>query len=228
LFEAWISFKYPNREEELNEMKVYDVTVTLRPGMPVWPGEPGMEIRRVMSIKDGMAANVSAFKTGCHIGTHVDAPLHFIEGGKSIEELSLDLFVGRVTVYSMAVEQFIDIADIESLGIQNGERVIFKTANSSLWEKEGFETDFIFITERAAQYLVNIGVKTVGIDYLSVEQYGMEGSPTHHILLGGGVGVIEGLDLRGVEDGEYDLFCLPLKLAGADGSPARVILRGIE
>ena len=208
-------------------MKIHDVSVVLRPGMPVWPGEPGLEISRIKTIKDGTGANVSAIKTGCHIGTHIDAPLHFVEKGNSIEELSLDLFVGRVRVFLITAGRCIGRKELEPLGIEGGQRVIFKTSNSDLWEKESFETEFVFITEEAARFLVDVGVKTVGIDYLSVEQYGVENSPTHHILLGSGIGVIEGLDLREVDEGEYELFCLPLKLAGADGSPARVILRDV-
>jgi len=213
--------------EEFNGMKIHDVSVVLRPGMPVWPGEPGLEISRIKTIKDGTGANVSAIKTGCHIGTHIDAPLHFVEKGNSIEELSLDLFVGRVRVFLITAGRCIGRKELEPLGIEGGQRVIFKTSNSDLWEKESFETEFVFITEEAARFLVDVGVKTVGIDYLSVEQYGVENSPTHHILLGSGIGVIEGLDLREVDEGEYELFCLPLKLAGADGSPARVILRDV-
>ncbi len=209
-------------------MQFYDVTVLLKPGMPVWPGEPGLEIRRIQSIKNGIGANVSAFHTGCHIGTHIDAPLHFIEEGLSVDLLDLDLFIGEVTIFPMAAEQCIDRIDLEPLGIRNGQRVIFKTANSDLWESDTFQTDYIYITESAAMYLVETGVKTVGIDYLSVEQFGLDRAPTHQTLLGAGVGVIEGLNLRGVSGGAYELICLPLKLAGADGSPARVILREIE
>jgi arylformamidase len=208
-------------------MKIYDVSVVLKPGMPVWPGESGLEISKIKTIEDGMGANVSAIRTGCHIGTHIDAPLHFIDRGESIERLSLDLFVGKVRVYPMTVRKCIGTGDLEPLGLERGQRVIFKTSNSNLWEKESFQTEYVFISEEAAQFLVDVGVKTVGIDYLSVERYGNENSPTHHILLGSGVGVIEGLDLRGVDGGEYELICLPLKLAGADGSPARVILRDI-
>ncbi len=217
-----------NQHGEHLQMKFTDVTVILKPGMPVWPGEPGFEIHRIQSIENGIGANVSAIRTGCHIGTHVDAPLHFIEEGTSVDALDLDVFVGEVTVFPMAVERCIDRADLEPLGIRGGQRVIFKTANSNLWEKDAFQTDYIYITERAASYLVEIGVKMVGIDYLSVEQFGLDRAPTHQILLGAGVGVIEGLDLRGVEGGAYELICLPLKIAGADGSPARIILREIE
>ncbi len=208
-------------------MKIYDVSVVLRPNMPVWPGESGLEISKTRTMEDGMGANVSAIKTGCHIGTHIDAPLHFIDRGESVERLSLDLFVGKVQVYPMAVREYIETGDLEPLRLEKGQRVIFKTSNSNLWEKESFQTEYVFIREEAAQFLVDVGVKTVGIDYLSVEQYGNENSPTHRILLGSGVGVIEGLDLRVVDGGEYELICLPLKLAGADGSPARVILRDI-
>jgi len=206
-------------------MKPIDVTVVLKPGMPVWPGEPGLEIHRIHSIENGIGANVSAIHTGCHIGTHIDAPLHFIEEGRSIEALDLDLFVGEVTVFPMSVERCIDRDDLETLGIRDGQRILFKTANSDLWEIDTFQADYVYITESAASYLVETRVKTVGIDYLSVERFGLDHAPTHKILLGAGVGVIEGLDLREVNGGVYDLVCLPLKLAGADGSPARVILR---
>jgi arylformamidase len=209
-------------------MKTHDVSVVLRPTLPVWPGEPALEIRRVRSIASGDPANVSAFGSGCHIGTHIDAPLHFIEGGKSVEQLPLDLFLGRVRVCAMEVRSCIGREDIEQLGLRSGERVIFKTSNSNLWEMGTFQRDFVYITEQGARCLVDTGAKTVGIDYLSVERFGLEGSPTHHILLGAGIGVIEGLDLRVVEPGDYELVCLPLRLAGADGSPARVILREVN
>ena len=209
-------------------MKIYDVSLLLKPGMPVWPGEPGFEINRIQSIEGGVGANVSAIRTGCHIGTHIDAPLHFIEGGKSVDQLSIDLFVGRATVFSLSVRECIDREAIAHIGIRKGQRVIFKTSNSSIWgQEEGFRKEYVYIAEDAARYLADVGIKTVGVDYLSIEAFGLDGCPTHHILLGAGVGVIEGLDLRGVEEGEYDLCCLPLRIAGADGSPARVILREI-
>lgn len=214
--------------EDPGRMKIYDVSVHLRPGMPVWPGEPDLEIHRLHSIENGVGVNVSGLRAGCHTGTHVDAPLHFIDGGDSVDKLSLDLFVGRAVVHAMAVETCIERGDLESLDIRSGDRVIFKTSNSLLWEKEPFQTDFVYISGEAASHLVDIGVKTVGIDYLSVEKYGLEEAPTHHILLAAGIGVIEGLDLRGVEGGEYELVCLPMKLDGVDGAPARVILRAIE
>ncbi len=209
-------------------VKIHDITLVLRPGMPVWPGEQQLEIRRVKEILDGAGANVSEIRTGCHIGTHVDAPLHFIEGGDSIDELSLDLFVGRARVYEMRVGGSIHPEDLEPLGIGIGQRVIFKTENSILWEIDSFQEEFVHLTEDAARYLVEAGIKTVGVDYLSVEKYGLEDAPSHHVLLGAGVGIIEGLDLRGVKEGEYELFCLPLRLAGSDGAPARAILREIE
>lgn len=209
-------------------MKTYDVSLLLKPGMPVWPGEPGFEISRIKSIEGGMGANVSAIRTGCHIGTHIDAPLHFIEGGKSVDQLPLDLFVGRVTVYFLPFQRWIDRETIVPLGIRKGQRVIFRTSNSSLWGQDGgFRKEYVHITEDAARYLADIGVKTVGIDYLSIEAFGLDACPAHHILLGAGVGIIEGLDLREISEGEYDLCCLPLKIDGADGSPARVILREI-
>jgi arylformamidase len=209
-------------------MKIYDITLVLRPEMPVWPGERQLEIKRIMEIQDGKGANVSEIRTGCHIGTHVDAPLHFIEGGDSIDKVSLDLFVGRASVYDMGLNESISRRDLEPLDIRSGQRVIFKTPNSDLWEYDSFQTEFVYITEDAARYLVDSGVKTVGIDYLSVEKYGLDDAPAHHILLAAGLGVIEGLDLREVSEGEYELFCLPLKLAGSDGAPARAILKEIE
>jgi arylformamidase len=209
------------------KMSVYDVSVVLRPDMPVWPGEPGFEIERIHSIREGAGANVSVIRAGCHTGTHIDAPLHFIDGGKSIEQLSLDLFIGRARIFSMDVQSCIDRSDLESIGIREGDRVLFKTSNSGLWEWNAFRTDFVYITEDAASHLVEVGVRTVGIDYLSVEKYGLDHAPAHHILLGAGIGVIEGLDLRGVDAGEYELVCLPLKLQGSDGAPARVFLRDI-
>ncbi len=196
--------------------------------MPVWPGEPDLEVHRLHSIENGAGANVSGLRAGCHTGTHVDAPLHFVGGGDSVDKLPLDLFVGRAVVHTMTASTCIGKGDLESLDIRRGDRVIFKTSNSLLWEKGPFQRDFVYISEEAASHLVDIGVKTVGIDYLSVEKYGLEEAPTHHIFLSAGTGLIEGLDLRGIEGGEYELICLPLKLDGVDGAPARVILRAVE
>jgi arylformamidase len=208
-------------------MRLYDVTVVLRPGMPVWPGEPCVEIERIQSIEAGAAANVSAIRAGVHVGTHVDAPLHFVAGGKSVESLPLDLFVGRARVVAMEVERRIDAADLEALRIERGERLLFKTSNSGLWEREGFRPDFVHLTRDAARHLVESGVRTVGVDYLSVEEYGLVDAPVHHILLDAGGPIIERLDLREVGPAEYELIPLPPKLAGSDGAPARVVLRDI-
>jgi arylformamidase len=200
---------------------IIDVSVPVRAGMPVWEGDPGFSIEQVVSLAAGGDANVSRISCGVHTGTHVDAPRHFIEGAAGVETLAVEALVGpAVVVDARFVEQEIDAAALERIGLPDCERVLFRTRNSELWTRDGFTLDFVSIAPDAATVLVERGVRLAGIDYLSV------GSPeTHRILLGANVVCLEGLDLRNVEPGDYELFCGPLKLVGSDGAPARVLLR---
>jgi arylformamidase len=198
-----------------------DVSVAIRPRMPIYDGDPGVEIALAHSIERGDVANVSRLVLGAHTGTHVDAPRHFIPDGPGAGELGLEPFVGRCQVAdATAATGPVDAASVASIGLPPGtERVLLKTSNSRLWERDAFAPDFVRLDGGGAQALIDLGVRLVGIDYLSI------GDPdVHRALLGRGVGVVEGLDLRGVDPGAYFLVCLGLKLAGCDGAPARALL----
>ena len=183
--------------------------------MVTYPGDPEVRLERTSSIADGAAANVSKLNFGVHSGTHVDAPLHFIDGAAGADALPLDVLNGPCEVVEAAR---LDESAVESVP-EGTERVLFKTPNSELWAKDYFDTEFELLDGAAARALVDRRVRLVGVDYLSVGD-----EDAHHALLGAGVVPIEGLDLRGVEPGSYELHCLPLRLVGSDGAPARAIL----
>jgi arylformamidase len=206
-------------------MAIYDVTITLRAGMPTWDGEPGPCVRPIKRIGvDGEAAQVSLLTLGTHTGTHIDAPSHFIPGGAAIEALPLDALVGPCRVVEVGAGPLIEPADLEP-GAVGARRLLLKTASGDLWSDPGFRRDFVALSPSAAAWLTAQRMLLVGIDYLSVDPYDADPAAAHLTLLGAGVVVLEGLDLRDVSPGEYDLAALPLKLAGADGAPARVVLR---
>jgi arylformamidase len=210
-------------------MRIYDLTVGISPGLPVWPGDPPVTLERVKKIADGANANVSRLECGVHTGTHVDAPVHFIDGAPGIDSLSLKVLTGRAYVIDLRKATVLDAATLEASEIPpRTRRILFKTRNSAMWarqEKE-FQTDFVAVEASGAEWLVRKGVQLVGVDYLSVAPYG-NSRPTHRILLEAGVAVVEGLNLSQVSQGRYALYCLPLKLVGSDGAPARVILVGV-
>ena len=188
--------------------------------MPIYSGDPGVAIELAKAIARGDPANVSRLELGAHTGTHVDAPRHFIPDGESASELALDAFIGPCVVAETNASEQLGRTAIDSLDLPSGtERVLLKTSNSELWERELFVPDFVRLNGDGADALIDRGVRLVGIDYLSIGDLN-----AHLLLLGAGVGVIEGLDLRGVKPGRYFLLCLPLKLAGADGAPARAVL----
>jgi arylformamidase len=195
-------------------MRVHDVSVPIRPDMVTYPGDPAVALERVLSTTDGALANVSRLDFGVHTGTHVDAPVHFIEGAAAADDLPVDVLVGPARVVAV---DMLDPDELRRLDLP--ERVLFKTPNSRLWAEERFVDDFVSLDEESARLLVARGVHLVGIDYLSI---GDEGA--HRALLAAGVVTVEGLDLRSVDPGEYQLVCAPLKLVGSDGAPARVFL----
>jgi arylformamidase len=202
-------------------MEILDISVPIRERMPVYPGNAGVALRRVDSIADGAVANVSAVDLGAHTGTHVDAPNHFIDGAPGVDAVALAPLMGdAVVVDATAVAKTIDAAAVAAVGVPAGaERVLFKTRNSQLWERDEFSADFVALNESGARALLDAGVRLVGIDYLSIGDPG-----AHHALLGADAAVVEGLDLRAVEPGPYQFLCLPLKLVGSDGGPARAVL----
>lgn len=208
-------------------MKIIDVSLPVSPAMPVWPGDPPVELERIESMDEGADANVSRLSAGVHVGTHVDAPHHFLNDNRTVESLSLDTLTGPCCLVHFPDElDLIDGEALERAGIPEGtRRVLFRTRNSRLWARgeAKFEQDFVAVSEDGARWLVEHGLHLVGVDYLSVAPYG-NSVPTHAVLLTAGVVVVEGLDLSAAPSGAYELYCLPLKLAGSDGAPARAIL----
>ncbi len=210
-------------------MRIYDVTVGITPAMPVWPGDPPVALTRVNSISEGVNANVSRLDAGVHTGTHVDAPLHFIDGAASVDSLSLKVLTGRAYVVSLPRAKVLDAPTLEAADIPpRTRRVLFKTRNSDIWARgeRAFQTNFVGVDASGAEWLVRKGVHLVGIDYLSIAPY-HQSHDTHRTLLQAGVVVVEGLDLSKVSQGRYTLYCLPMKLIGSDGAPARAILVGV-
>ena len=203
-----------------------DVSVPLRSGMVHWPDNPPVRIERMLDMECGDAANVSTLSLGSHTGTHMDAPIHFVPGGAGMNRMPLDATIGRARVIEIQDPVSIKPDELDPHEISRGERVLFKTQNSTRrWWAEDFIEDFVYVSQEAARYLADRGVRTVGVDYLSVGGFWKDGVETHQALLGPGIWVIEGLDLSGIGPGEYELICLPLKVEDGDGAPARAILR---
>ena len=202
-------------------MEILDVSIPIRTRMPIYPANAGVALRRIDAIADGAVANVSAVDLGAHTGTHVDAPNHFLDGAGGVDTVALAPLIGpAVVVDATAVDKTLDAAAVAAAGVPAGaERVLFKTRNSQLWEQDEFSEDFVSFDASGARALLDAGVSLVGIDYLSIGDPG-----AHRALLGADVAVVEGLDLRAVEPGPYQLVCLPLKLVGSDGGPARAVL----
>lgn len=205
-------------------MKIYDVTVPLSKELVVYPGDPHFKInRRTKANEHDQKYNLSRYSFSSHAGTHVDPPFHLIEDGITVDKLPLELLMGRARVVEVTAP-VIDEAVLTEFDFTSDNRVLFKTRNSYLWSQKSFVKEYVYITPAAARVLVNGGIKVVGIDYLSVDKFEAE-PETHMTLLSAGAVIIEGLDLREVEPGDYELICLPLKVKDGDGAPARVVLR---
>jgi arylformamidase len=205
-----------------------DVSVPLRSGMVHWPGDPAVSIELVAAMAQGDDADVTAIDMGAHTGTHMDAPSHFVAGGASLDDLDPDVVFGPARVIAISDPVAVTAAELERHDIERGERLLFRTSNSErCWSTDEFVEDFVYVSEDAAALLATRQVRVVGVDYLSVGGFHVDGAAIHRQLLGAGVWIIEGLDLRGVTPGRYELICLPLRLAGAEGGPARVMLRPI-
>ena len=211
----------------MTRRKVYDVTLTIEPDMLVWPGNPQVAVDTVKSIAQGSSSNVSLLHIGTHTATHVDAPRHFIPGAPGVDSLEPEVLVGRARLFQLPDTHHIDRKLLEGLDLKGVKRLLLGTRNSALLKQKQLGLDYAFISADAARYLVDMGIKLVGLDYLSVEQYQKEGRPAHNILLGAGMVIVEGLALAEVPAGDYELLCLPLKLKDADGAPARVFLREV-
>ena len=205
-----------------------DVSVPLHTGMVHWPDNPPISIERELDMERGDVCNVSKMSLGVHTGTHMDAPIHFLRNGAGIDQMPLTVSIGRARVIEISDSVSITPEELAGHNIQRGERILFKTRNSArCWQTDDFVEDFVYIAHEAAQYLASLGVQTVGVDYLSVGGSKVDGPETHQALLGGGVWIIEGLNLSQAEAGVYDLICLPLRIVGGDGAPARAILRRV-
>jgi arylformamidase len=206
--------------------RLLDVSVLLAPGLPAYPGNPPFEITPVKRIANGDSSNNSRLVMGTHTGTHVDAPRHFFDDKAGVNALPLEMLIGRARVIDLPHRGGITAAHLRAAGLREDLRVLLKTPNSALWNlSDGFHSDYTYITEDGAKFLVDQGVKLVGVDYLSVEQFKKAGAPAHHMLLGNGVIIIEGLNLSDAEAGPYEMYCLPLRVKDADGAPARVVLK---
>jgi arylformamidase len=205
-----------------------DISVPIIDGMVTFEGDPSVHLERVSAISEGAVCNVSRLDFGVHSGTHVDAPVHFIDRADGIEMVDLDALVGpALVVDASGIDGAYDRAAIDHLGIPTGtERVLIRGRNSDtdLWGKPAFDSSFVAVTSDGAAALVERGLRLVGADYLSIAPFG-DPTPTHVALLSAGITVVEGLDLRRVEPGWYDLVCLPMLIPGSDGGPARAILR---
>jgi len=205
-------------------MRVIDISVPNGPGQHVYPGDPPPRVERAKRIADGDVCNVSLLTMGSHTGAHVDAPYHFIDRGPRLGEVELERMVGAALVVDLRGRPAVDAAALMDAAIRPGDIVLCRTDNSERWAAPDFQRDFTYLTLDAARLLVERGVRAVGMDYLSIEQFGSSDFPVHHQLLGAGVFVIEGLDLREAAPGRYTLVCLPLKFPDLDGAPARAVL----
>ena len=203
-----------------------DVSVTVRHGMPHWPDNPAIVLERVLDTGRGDECNVSHLAMGVHSGTHMDAPVHFIHGAGGLDEMPLTATMGEARVIQIDDPREISADELRRHDLQPGERVLFRTVNSPrCWQADSFVEDFVALSEQAARHLAETKVRTIGVDYLSVGGYHANGTPVHRALLAAGVWLIEGLDLSAVMPGRYELLCLPLRLVGAEGAPARAALR---
>lgn len=207
-------------------MRMYDISLTLSESIPTWPGDRGAEFKKLLELSKGEMANVTAIKMSAHTGTHVDAPCHFLKDGYSVEKLSLEVLIGKAVVVDALDAKLITKEVLEEINIpSNTERLLIKTRNSEQWENGATEfiEDYVAISADGAEYLVEQGVKLIGVDYLSVAPFDRLVA-THQILLKAEVVVLEGINLTEISPGIYTLYCLPIKIAGSDGAPARAIL----
>lgn len=200
--------------------KMRDISVSIHEGLPTWPGESPVAISSV----SGNSVLVTRAAMSLHAGTHMDAPLHFIPGGKRLDEYPLERFIGPAYVCEIKDTRSISLSEIKEKDLKGHDRILFKTRNSGLWSQNAFATDFMGLDLDAAQYLIGLGVKLLGNDYLSIEAYGSKDNPVHKALLGNDVLILEGLNLAGVAEGQYQLISFPLKFAGAEASPVRAVL----
>lgn len=205
-----------------------DISLPLHDGMVSWPGDAPFERRKTLALSNGDACNLSEIRCSAHIGTHMDAPLHFIENGPGIDSMPLDATIGRARVIEIRDPRLIRIEELQPYHPGQGDRLLFKTANSRLWKTHRFQSDYVHIPPETARYLAESRVRTIGVDYLSVGHGESGGAKTHFTLLKAGVWIIEGLNLEQVAPGDYELICLPIRILDSDGAPARAVLKSLS
>jgi arylformamidase len=205
---------------------IYDVTIPISNTMPVWPGDPAVQLTpKSHASRDGThSVRLTAIEMGSHTGTHMDAPYHMIDGGKRLNDFPLETLIGKAIVIEFPHSRSIGQAELESVDWNGIERVLLKTENSKHWHDEKFYENFVYLDPDGARLLAESGVRLVGIDYLSIDQFRSESHPSHFVLLKQNIVIIEGLDLSHVPAGQYTMFALPLNVQNADGAPTRVIL----
>ena len=207
--------------------RIIDLSLPIGKDLLTWPGDPGVEVNPKKQIAEGDPSNVSLLSIGTHTGTHVDPPVHFIEGTDGIDRVALDVLVGEAIVADLRAADAIGLDELHGLNLPEGtERLLCRTRNSDLWSSLPIEfpDDYVAVTPEGARWMVERGIRLVGVDFLSVERAGAEGHPVHRTLLGNGTVIVEGLDLSKAEPGPYRLVCLPLRITDGDGGPARAAL----
>lgn len=204
--------------------RIFDISLELSPATVTFPGDPPVQISHPCQISKGDPCNLSLLSLGSHAGTHIDAPRHFFENGLSVDQLGLEHFAGPARVLEIPDKQVVTPGDLKPFGIKQGEIILLKTKNSHLIKQPVFCRDFAYLSPEAGRYLAEIGIRTLGFDYFSVEPSESETYEVHDALLGKGIVIMEGLVLTDVPPGHYTLAALPLKIKGADGSPVRAVL----
>jgi arylformamidase len=217
-----------NKNYQSLETGWIDISVPLSNGMAYWPTDPEVQIKRIHDMKDGDQDNLTHISMCAHSGTHMDAPCHFRKSAKTIDKMPLTAAIGKARVIEITDKEFITVEEIRPYRIRKGERILFKTKNSrSRWDNKPFMKKSVHLSTEAATFLVERGVQTIGIDYLSIGGYNGNVIEVHNTILKAGIWVIEGINLYKILPGNYELICLPIKISGADGAPSRALLRAI-
>ncbi len=209
-------------------MNWIDISVSIQEDLVVWPGDPSVDIKMVNDMQLGHEANLSRLNISAHTGTHMDAPRHFLKEGISLDKMPTDVMVGKVRIIQIHDHESIKIAELEKQNIRPGDRILFKTKNSQKdWSTRPFDYDFVHLETDAAQYLAGKRIALCGIDYLSVSGINKNETEVHRALLEAGIWIVEGLFMKVVDPGDYEMICLPVKIKDSDGAPARVLVRKI-
>ena len=205
--------------------RIFDISVPIRTGGLVYPGNPEIDISLQQAVAKGASANVSTIRFGSHTGTHVDASRHFFDDGQPVDKIPLDRLIGPALLVGFDDEmRSVGASDLRARDLKGHKRILIRTRNSALLSQREFVPDYTFLAPDGAQYLVDSGVELVGVDYLSIEQFHSGHHRTHRTLLERSVVIVEGLDLSAPSPGEYNFICLPLRIEGCDGAPARAVL----